>query len=87
MSKFKAGEKIAFYYADHGFPCRNTGVVEEVNKKGALRLHLTDVNEHVNAHPKQCRRLVKKKCSYCAGGSRVYRADAPGQCFNCLRKF
>lgn len=52
--KFKVGERVAVY---DGFG-RDIGIVEEI-RDGILSIGSEDSDRFV-AHPKQCRRLVKK---------------------------
>lgn len=84
MNKFKPGDKVVAYIIDADIPGRIVGYVSELCEmplrtfEGQSREHLqylkidTGIGT-INAHPKQCRRLVKKEDSFKIGDRvRVY---------------
>lgn len=55
----KVGERVAVYYGSG----RVVGEVEKEYPSGALEIKFDHCSSRRSAHPKQCRRLVKKKDS------------------------
>ena len=54
---FKVGERVAVYWYDGRF----TGAVEKIHANGSLQIVFDNFSYRKSAHPKQCRRLVKKE--------------------------
>lgn len=54
--KFKVGDRIVFYWSE-----RLIGVVKNVDDKGILTVQYSGSPCFYHVHPKQCRKLVKKK--------------------------
>lgn len=58
--KFKVGDRVAVYYPR--CPIRNHAEITEVYPDGSLLVKYDyDLTYRFAAHPKQCRRLVKKE--------------------------
>lgn len=91
MSKFKVGDRIRVYYPD----CvENIGTVREIVNENLLRWKNDRDIPHdgyslYSAHPKQCRRLVKRKKLYCVCSDliRVFDVHEPNRCIKCLGEF
>lgn len=63
-SKFKVGDRIAFYHCHPALnnPFRGVGIIHDFNKERIIiKSDLEGKGFTWTLHPKQCRRLVKKK--------------------------
>lgn len=56
---FKVGDRVRVY--DYAAPTEQTGTVAAVDSDGMLLVELAENGSWQRAHPKQCRRLRKKK--------------------------
>ena len=60
MAKFVVGQRVRFYYTDNCRAYSDAGTVVEIVVQ-LLRIKIDRADQTYLAHPKQCRKLVKKK--------------------------